>query len=101
VDPAALFKSEDDGKNWLEVAGLSSHQTRDQWQPGRGGLCLHSIMLDPTNLERAWVGISAVGVFRTNDGGGSWQTQNQGVRADFRLDPFPEFGQCPHKVLIH
>ncbi len=101
MDPAALFKSEDDGKNWLEVAGLSSHQTRDQWQPGLGGLCLHSIMLDPTNLERAWVVISAVGVFRTNDGGGSWQTQNQGVRADFLLDPFPEFGQCPHKVLIH
>jgi len=101
VDPAALFKSEDGGKNWFEVSGLSNHQTHGQWQPGLGGLCLHSIVLDPTNPERAWVGISAVGVFRTNDGGESWQTKNQGVRADFLPDPFPEFGQCPHKVLIH
>ncbi len=101
VDPAALFKSEDGGMNWFEVAGLSNHPTHGQWQPGLGGLCLHSIVLDPTNLERAWVGISAVGVFRTTDGGESWHTKNQGVRADFLPDPFPEFGQCPHKVLIH
>lgn len=101
VDPAALFKSEDGGNNWFEVAGLSNHPTHPQWQPGLGGLCLHSIVLDPERSERAWVGISAVGVFRTTDGGDSWQTMNQGVRADFLPDPFPEFGQCPHKVLLH
>lgn len=101
VEPAALFKSEAGGKNWLEVKGLSNHKTYDQWQPGLGGLCLHSIVLDPTNLDRARVGISAVGVFRTTDGGESWHTKNQGVRADFLPDPFPEIGQCHHKVLIH
>lgn len=101
VDPAALFKSEDGGKNWSEVSSLSGHATRPQWQPGLGGLCLHSIVLDPTNLDRAWVGISAVGVFRTTDGGESWHAKNRGVRADFLPDLFPEIGHCPHKVLIH
>ena len=99
VQPAALFKSADGGDTWNEVNGLSAHQTRDQWQPGLGGLCLHSIVLDPSDKDRAWVGISAVGVFGTADGGENWQTMNQGVRADFFPDPFPEFGQCPHKVL--
>ena len=101
VEPAALFKTEDGGNNWFEVEELSGHPTRGQWRPGLGGLCLHSIVLDPFQRERAWVGISAVGVFGTTDGGRSWRTMNQGVRADFLPDPFPEFGQCPHKVLSH
>ncbi|PKB70462.1 MAG: hypothetical protein BZY87_10605 [SAR202 cluster bacterium Io17-Chloro-G6] len=99
VQPAALFKSADDGDTWNEVAGLSAHPTRDQWQPGLGGLCLHSIVLDPRDRDRAWVGMSAVGVFGTADGGENWRPMNQGVRADFFPDPFPEFGHCPHKVL--
>ena len=101
VEPAALFKSEDHGVTWQEVTGLSNHPTRDQWQPGFGGLCLHSIVLDPSDSGRMWVGISAVGVFGTSDGGQSWQTRNRGVRADFAPDPNPEFGVCPHKVLAH
>ena len=101
VQPAALFKSENGGDTWNEVQGLSAHPTREQWQPGLGGLCLHSIVLDPRNTDRAWVGISAVGVFGTADGGQVWQTMNQGVRVDFLPDPFPEFGQCTHKVLSH
>ena len=101
IEPAALFKSVDGGVTWREVAGLSSHPTRDQWQPGLGGLCLHSIVLDPTNRERMWVGISAVGVFGMADAGASWDSMNQGVRADFLPDPFPRFGQCPHKLLAH
>ena len=101
VDPAALFKSEDGGATWLEVAGLSNHPSREKWEPGLGGLCLHSIVLDPYDRDRMWVGISAVGVFGTSDGGETWQTMNQGVRADFLPDRYPEFGQCPHKVLAH
>ena len=102
VQPAALFKSTDHGVTWQEVEGLSGHPTRSQWQPGFGGLCLHSIALDPSNVDRIWVGISAAGVFRTEDGGETWQPTNRGVRADFNPgDPLPEWGQCPHKLLPH
>ena len=101
VEPAALFKSTDDGKTWQEVSGLSQHPTRSQWQPGAGGLCLHSIVLDPADPRRMWVGISAAGVFGTTDGGRTWNPANQGVRADFQPDRYPEFGQCVHKVLAH
>ncbi|PKB79712.1 MAG: hypothetical protein BZY88_11675 [SAR202 cluster bacterium Io17-Chloro-G9] len=99
VQPAALFKSQDSGGTWDEITALSKHATRESWQPGLGGLCLHSIIVDRYQAGRMWVGISAVGVFGTNDGGETWQTMNQGVRADFLPDRFPEFGQCPHKVL--
>ena len=101
VDPAALFKSEDGGETWGEVESLTAHPTRDLWEGGFGGLCLHSMALDPTDIDRMWVAISAVGVFGTEDGGTSWSTMNAGVRADFLSDPFPEFGQCPHKLLSH
>ncbi len=101
AEPASLFKSKDGGDTWYEVTGLTDHPTRERWQPGFGGLCLHSMVLDPTAKERMWVGISAVGVFGTDDGGESWQTMNKGVRADFMPDRFPEFGQCPHKMLAH
>ncbi|MFQ6028503.1 MAG: WD40/YVTN/BNR-like repeat-containing protein [Dehalococcoidia bacterium] len=99
VAPAALFKTKDGGATWHEVKGLSRHASREQWQPGLGGLCLHSMVLDPRDSQRMWTGISAVGVFGTTDGGESWQPMNQGVRADFLPDPFPEFGQCTHKLL--
>ena len=101
VEPAALFKSEDGGDTWSEVIGLSNHPTRPEWQPGLGGLSLHSMVLDPSRPGRMWVGVSAAGVFGTEDGGASWRSMNQGVRADFLPDPFPEFGQCPHKLLGH
>ncbi len=99
VEPAALFKSTDDGQTWQEVSSLSQHPTRSKWNPGAGGLCLHSIVLDPADHQRMWVGISAAGVFATTDGGVTWSPANQGVRADFQPDRFPEFGQCVHKVL--
>ena len=101
AEPASLFKSDDGGNNWQELAGISQHPTRAQWQPGLGGLCLHSMVLDPQDADRMWVGMSAVGVFGTEDGGKSWHPRNSGVRADFAPDPLPEFGQCPHKVLAH
>lgn len=100
-DPAALFKSEDHGQSWREVTGLTDHASRAEWQPGFGGLCLHSIVLDPEEDKRMWVGISAVGVFGTEDGGSSWTPLNKGVRADFLPETFPEFGQCTHKLLSH
>ena len=101
VSPAALFKSADGGDTWDEVESLTAHPTRDLWEPGFGGLCLHSMVLDPTDIARMWVAISAVGVFGTEDGGTNWSTMNAGVRADFLSDPFPQFGQCPHKLLAH
>ena len=76
----------------------NNHPTRPTWQPGAGGLILHTIVPHPTDVDRAWVGISAVGVFETRDGGASWEPRNRGVRADFYPDPHPETGQCVHKL---
>jgi hypothetical protein len=99
VAPAALFRSEDGGDTWREVNGLAQHPTRPQWHPGAGGLCLHSIVLDPANPRRLFVGISAVGVFRSEDGGETWVTRNRGTRAEFLPEKHPEYGQCVHKLL--
>ena len=101
AEPASLLKSEDGGVTWREVEGLTAHPSRDSWRPGLGGLCLHSIVVDPSSSDRMWVGISAVGVFRTENGGKSWTPTNKGVRADFLPEPFPELGQCTHKLLAH
>ena len=101
AEPATLFKSEDAGETWNEIAGITLHPTRERWEAGLGGMCLHSIVQDPTSADRMWVGISAAGVFRTDDEGKSWQPMNNGVRADFMPETFPEVGQCPHKVVMH
>ncbi len=101
VEPAGLFRSDDGGMSWTHVAGLREHPSRPQWQPGNGGLCLHSIVAHPTDGQRMWVGISAVGTFETTDGGRSWEARNRGVRADFVPGPPPEFGQCVHKLGLH
>lgn len=100
VAPAALFRSEDRGATWSEMTTLTSHPTRQSWHPGAGGLCLHSIVVDHTRPGRMYVGISAVGVFRTDDNGQTWQTANKGTRAEFLPDKLPEFGQCVHKLLL-
>ncbi|MBI3997985.1 MAG: exo-alpha-sialidase [Armatimonadetes bacterium] len=101
VDPAALFVSHDRGKTWAMTEGLENHPTRSRWQPGAGGLCLHSVVLDPTNAQRMWVAISAVGVLRTDDGGATWTFCNKGTRADFLPDKYPEYGQCVHRLIGH
>jgi len=100
VAPAALYRSEDGGESWREVAGLAEHPTRPNWQPGAGGLCLHSIALDSSNPQRMFVAISAAGVFRTDDGGATWAPHNKGTRAGFLPEKYPEFGQCVHKLLM-
>lgn len=100
VAPAALFKSEDKGATWTEVESLSEHPTRPHWHPGAGGLCLHSIVVDSTDSNRVFAGISAVGVFRTEDKGQTWVTANRGTRAEFLPDKYPEYGQCVHKLLM-
>jgi photosystem II stability/assembly factor-like uncharacterized protein len=100
VEPAGLFRSTDGGATWAHVSALREHPSRPEWQPGAGGLCLHSIVVEPTDPTHLWVGISAVGVFESTDGGATWATRNTGVRAGFMPDPYPEFGQCVHK-LVH
>lgn len=99
VEPAGLFRSADGGTTWEHVAGLTNHPTRPEWQPGNGGLILHTIVPHATDPRRMWVGISAVGTFETHDGGTTWETRNRGVRADFVPGPPPEFGQCVHKLV--
>jgi len=103
VEPAALFKSNDAGETWELEQGLFNHPHRPQWQPGGGGLCLHTILPDPVNDKRLFIAISTGGVYRTDDGGLNWQPRNNGVRAQF-LPPgqqYPEWGQCVHKIVSH
>ncbi len=104
VAPAALFRSEDGGETWNEVPGLNNHPTRDRWFPGMGGMNAHSLVLDPADSNRMWVAISAAGVFRTDDGGESWQPMNSGLKNvmakyDPNLELHPEVGQCVHHLV--
>jgi hypothetical protein len=101
VEPAALFESHDRGDSWTAVEGILSHEHQPHWQPGGGGLCLHTILVDPLDARRMLIAISTGGVYRTDDGGATWQARNRGVRADFLPDRNPEFGQCVHKVVHH
>jgi len=99
ADPGALFRSEDWGASWQEVASLTAHATRDKWNPGAGGMCLHSIQ--SLGQGRIIAAISAAGSFRSTDGGVNWEPFNGGVRADFAPVKYPEVGQCVHKLLAH
>jgi photosystem II stability/assembly factor-like uncharacterized protein len=102
VEPAGLFRSGDGGQNFEHVSGLRDHPTRPEWQPGGGGLILHSLVLHPDDEKQIWVGISAAGVFHTADGGATWEPRNRGTRADFMPEDqrYPEFGQCVHCVVM-
>jgi hypothetical protein len=101
VEPAALFKSTDNGESWSMEQTLFDHPHRPRWKPGAGGLCLHTIIADPENSKRLTVAISAAGVYRTDDAGQSWQARNHGIRVVFEPEKNPEFGQCIHKISIH
>lgn len=101
IEPAALFKSSDLGQSWELVRALEEHPTRAEWMPAQGGLCLHSIVLDPHDVQHLYIGISAAGTFESRDGGASWQPVNQGTRVNFLPDQpstYADYGQCVHKL---
>ena len=100
IDPASLFRSDDAGASWTSMDGLNRHETREKWNPGAGGMCLHTILLDPTDPKRMYVGISAAGTFRSDDAGEHWRPVNQGVRVSFQPEKYPAYGQCVHDVVL-
>ena len=100
VEDAALFRSSDAGHTWTELAGLRGHGTGPKWQPGAGGMCLHTILLDPTNPQRMYIAISAAGAFRSDDGGANWKPINQGLHSQFLPDPTAEVGHCVHRIAM-
>jgi hypothetical protein len=101
AEDAALFRSNDAGKTWQELAGLREAKGK-LWQPGAGGMCLHTIVLDPANPDRIFVAISAAGAFRTEDGGKTWSPINKGLKSQLELpDPTAEVGHCVHRIAMH
>jgi photosystem II stability/assembly factor-like uncharacterized protein len=106
VEDAALFKSTDGGTNWEELSGLRGHGAANGthaplWQPGAGGMCLHTILLDPADANRMYIAISAAGAFRTDDGGKNWKPINKGLVSDMMPEPTAEVGHCVHHVAMH
>jgi hypothetical protein len=101
VEDAALFRSTDGGTNWEELPGLRKHGSGPRWQPGAGGMCLHTILIDPKNHDRMFIAISAAGAFRTDDGAQNWQPINQGLRSEHIPDPTADVGHCVHRIALH
>jgi photosystem II stability/assembly factor-like uncharacterized protein len=101
VEDAAIFRTTDGGKSWAELSGLRKHGTGPHWQPGAGGMCLHSIILDPKNPDRIFIAISAAGAFRTDDGGKTWKPINKGLYSKYIPDPTAEVGHCVHHIAMH
>ncbi len=101
VEDAAIFKSTDGGESWHEMPGLRGHGTGPDWQPGAGGMCLHSIILDPSNSERMYIAISAAGAFRTDDGGKSWKPINKGLYSKYIPNPTADVGHCVHHIAMN
>jgi photosystem II stability/assembly factor-like uncharacterized protein len=101
VEDAAFFRSTDAGATWQELPGLRTHKTAGTWQPGAGGLGLHTILVDPGNPRRIFVAISAAGVFRSEDGGGTWQVINRGLKSEGIPNPNAEAGHCVHRIAMH
>ena len=101
VEDAALFRSTDGGQTWQELSGLRGHGSGPHWQPGAGGMCLHTILLDPSNPERIFIAISAAGAFRTDDGGKTWRPINRGLKSEGIPDPNAEVGHCVHRIAMH
>jgi photosystem II stability/assembly factor-like uncharacterized protein len=101
VEDAAMFRTTDGAKSWHELPGLRGHGTGPKWQPGAGGLGLHTIVLDKTNPNRMYIAISAAGAFRTDDGGKTWRPINKGLRSNYIPDPNAEIGHCVHRIAMH
>lgn len=101
VEDAALFQSRDGGRSWQELAGLRGHGSGNHWMPGAGGMCLHTILLDPSDANRMFVAISAAGAFRTDDAGKTWRPINNGLRSEHIPDPAAEVGHCVHRLAMH
>jgi photosystem II stability/assembly factor-like uncharacterized protein len=101
VEDAALFRSTNGGRTWQELPGLRGHGSGSSWAPGAGGMCVHTILLDPIDSERIFVAISAAGVFRTDDGGKSWRPMNRGLRSEQIPNPTAEVGHCVHRIAMH
>jgi photosystem II stability/assembly factor-like uncharacterized protein len=101
VEDAAIFRTTDGGKSWHELAGLRGHGTGPQWQPGAGGMGLHTIVLDHTNPNRIFIAISAAGTFRSDDAGKTWKPINKGLVSDFMPDPTAEVGHCVHRIAVN
>jgi len=101
VEDAALFRSTDGGKSWQELAGLRGHGSGDKWAPGAGGMCLHTILLDPSNHGRMFTAISSSGAFRSDDAGKTWRPINRGLHSQYIPDPTAEIGHCVHRIAMH
>ena len=101
IEDAALFKSTDGGESWHELSGLRGHGTGPKWQPGAGGMCLHTVILDPSNPDRIYIAISAAGAFRTDDGGKTWKPINRGLKSQYIPDPDAETGHCVHHIAMN
>ncbi len=101
VEDAALFKSVDAGQSWTELDGLRNTKSSAAWQPGAGGMGLHTMVVDPSDPDRMFVAISAAGVFGTTDGGGDWKVLTKGLRSEFMEDPDADVGHCVHRIAMH
>jgi photosystem II stability/assembly factor-like uncharacterized protein len=101
IQDAALFRSTDGGQNWQELPGLRTHKSASGWQPGAGGMCLHTVLVDPSRPDRIFVAISAAGVFRSDDAGATWRPMNRGLRSEQIPDPTAEVGHCVHRIAMH
>jgi photosystem II stability/assembly factor-like uncharacterized protein len=101
IEDAALFRSADGGQTWKELPGLRGNDTGPRWQPGAGGMCLHTILLDPSDPQRMFIAISAAGAFRTDDAGKTWKPINRGLKSQYIPDPNAEVGHCVHRIAQH
>ncbi|MDQ6719265.1 MAG: exo-alpha-sialidase, partial [Candidatus Dormibacteraeota bacterium] len=101
AEDAAFFRSTDGGKSWHELPALRQHSTAPNWAPGAGGMCLHTIILDPKHPDRIFVAISAAGAFRSDDAGKSWRPINRGLRSEGIPDPNAEVGHCVHRIAMN
>ena len=101
AEDAALFRSTNGGQTWAELSGLRGHSSGPRWQPGAGGMCLHTILLDPSNSNRIFIAISSAGAFRTDDAGETWRPINRGLHSQYIPDPTAEVGHCVHRIALH